>query len=95
MAPHFPEDIEYSEKYSDSVYEYRHVMLPKRLFKKMAKNRLLTEGEWRELGVKQSRGWVHYEIHKPEPHVLLFRRSLGTNPLTGMVEGVPNKVRVN
>jgi cyclin-dependent kinase regulatory subunit CKS1 len=33
----------------------------------------------------QSRGWVHYEIHKPEPHIILFRRELGTDPRTGKV----------
>ena len=49
----------------------------------MPKGRLLSENEWRSLGVQQSRGWVHYEIHKPEPHILLFRRPLGTDPNTG------------
>lgn len=29
--------------------------------------------EWRNLGVQQSRGWVHYAIHKPEPHIMLYR----------------------
>lgn len=82
--PHFPDEIEYSEKYNDSMYEYRHVILPKHLYKKMAKNRLLSEMEWRDLGVRQSRGWLHYEIHRPEPHVLLFRRPIGTNPETGL-----------
>ena len=83
--PHFPDDIEYSDKYNDDLYEYRHVILPKHIYKKMAKNRLLSEMEWRELGVRQSRGWSHYEIHRPEPHVLLFRRPIGTNPETGLV----------
>ena len=27
---------------------------------------------------------AHYEIHKPEPHILLFRRPLGTDPNTGL-----------
>eukprot|EP00427_Karlodinium_veneficum_P025753 CAMPEP_0169110854 /NCGR_PEP_ID=MMETSP1015-20121227/26743_1 /TAXON_ID=342587 /ORGANISM="Karlodinium micrum, Strain CCMP2283" /LENGTH=58 /DNA_ID=CAMNT_0009172691 /DNA_START=158 /DNA_END=334 /DNA_ORIENTATION=+ len=49
--------------------------------------RLLEEQEWRGLGVQQSRGWSHYEIHKPEPHILLFRRQLGTDPLTGKMPG--------
>lgn len=40
--------------------------------------------EWRSLGVQQSRGWVHYELHKPEPHILLFRRPKGTDPQTGL-----------
>ena len=47
--------------------------------------RLLSEVEWRSIGVQQSRGWVHYEVHRPEPHVLLFRRPLGTDPITGKV----------
>jgi cyclin-dependent kinase regulatory subunit CKS1 len=83
--PHFPEEIEYSEKYQDDVYEYRHVLLPKNIFKKMPQKRLLTENEWRSLGVQQSRGWVHYEIHKPEPFILLFRRPIGTDPNSGLL----------
>lgn len=50
--PHFPDEIEYSEKYEDDTYEYRHVLLPKHIFKKMARGRLLTENEWRSLGVQ-------------------------------------------
>lgn len=45
--PHFPEEIEYSDKYQDDYYEYRHVSLPKELYKKMAKGRILGEFEWR------------------------------------------------
>jgi len=26
--------------------------------------------------VQQSHGWIHYLIHEPEPHILLFRRPL-------------------
>jgi cyclin-dependent kinase regulatory subunit CKS1 len=99
--PVYPEEIEYSDKYVDDVYEYRHVLLPKRIMKEMLRLfqtsnaelrkppgelRIMNEGEWRSLGVQQSRGWQHYEIHKPEPHILLFRRPLGTNPATGLVE---------
>ena len=73
------------------MYEYRHVILPKEIAKKVPKGRLLTEHEWRHLGVQQSLGWVHFMIHEPgreifdqsypfllfvEPHILLFRRSL-------------------
>mmetsp|Transcript_62891 Transcript_62891/g.175821 ORF Transcript_62891/g.175821 Transcript_62891/m.175821 type:complete len:99 (+) Transcript_62891:71-367(+) len=85
--PHYPEEIEYSEKYSDDKYEYRHVILPKAIAKDMHKmtkcQRVLAEKEWRDLGVQQSYGWAHYEIHRPEPHILLFRRPLGTDPNTG------------
>lgn len=86
--PHFPDEIEYSEKYMDETYEYRHVMLPKHVFKKAGRGRLLSETEWRSLGVQQSRGWVHYEMHKPEPFILLFRRPLGTDPNTGLAAAV-------
>jgi cyclin-dependent kinase regulatory subunit CKS1 len=33
----------------------------------------MTETEWRNLGVQQSVGWIHYMIHYPEPHILMFR----------------------
>ena len=37
----------------------------------------VVQHEWRGMGVQQSYGWVHYAVHLPEPHVLLFRRPLG------------------
>lgn len=83
--PHFPDDIEYSEKYADETFEYRHVLLPRAVYKQMPHNRLLFEDEWRSLGVQQSRGWYHYEIHAPEPFILLFRRPLQVDPSTGLV----------
>ena len=91
----------------------RHVILPKELAKTLPKARLLSEQEWRGIGVQQSRGWGHYAIHRwanlrllkwekdvqsvvflrlkimhyrPEPHILLFRRPLGTDPVTGKVD---------
>ncbi|XP_077216681.1 cyclin-dependent kinases regulatory subunit 1-like [Tasmannia lanceolata] len=69
-------EIEYSEKYFDDIFEYRHVVLPRDVAKILPKNVLLTEEEWRGIGVQQSRGWVHYAIHRPEPHIMLFRRPL-------------------
>ena len=41
-----------------------HVILPKHVSKNAPKGRLLSESEWRGLGVQQSRGWVHYAIHR-------------------------------
>lgn len=66
--------ISYSDKYYDDKYEYRHVVIPQEIVKLVPKNRLMSEDEWRALGVQQSHGWIHYMIHEPEPHVLLFRR---------------------
>lgn len=80
-----PRNIQYSEKYNDELYEYRHVILPHDVARVTPKSRLLSETEWRQIGVQQSRGWEHYAIHKPEPHILLFRRPLGTDPQTGKI----------
>mmetsp|Transcript_4799 Transcript_4799/g.11014 ORF Transcript_4799/g.11014 Transcript_4799/m.11014 type:complete len:93 (-) Transcript_4799:205-483(-) len=80
--PQFPNRICYSEKYYDNEYEYRHVILTKELATRVVQlsnsgSRLLKEEEWRnQLGVEGSRGWIHYEYHKPEMHVLLMRRPL-------------------
>ncbi|XP_036610789.1 cyclin-dependent kinases regulatory subunit 1 isoform X1 [Trichosurus vulpecula] len=59
---------------------HRHVMLPKDIAKLVPKTHLMSESEWRNLGVQQSQGWVHYMIHEPEPHILLFRRPLPKKP---------------
>ena len=66
----------YSDKYFDSDYEYRHVMIPKDWVKRCPPDRLMSEKEWRDIGVCQSVGWIHYMKHDPEPHILLFRRPL-------------------
>ncbi|KAG1932180.1 cyclin-dependent kinases regulatory subunit [Pimephales promelas] len=57
--------IYYSDKYTDDHYEYRHVVLPRELAKQVPKSHLMSEDEWRRLGVQQSLGWVHYMIHEP------------------------------
>ena len=87
----YPTSIEYSEKYYDQIYEYRHVILPKEYLKKLT-GKLLSEDEWRSLGIQQSKGWEHYTIYKKEQHVLLFRRPIGINPDTGEV---PEQVKEN
>ncbi|KAF4683632.1 Cyclin-dependent kinases regulatory subunit 2 [Perkinsus olseni] len=63
--------------YADDKYEYRHVILPKRIAKDMFR---IFQAE------AQMRG-------RPEPHILLFRRPLGTNPLTGQVDRVPGEMQ--
>ena len=65
--------IHYSDRYSDDHFEYRHVILPKQLFKMLPKDylkpdesgtlRLLEDEEWRGIGIQQSLGWEHYEVH--------------------------------
>lgn len=74
------ENIYYSPKYSDDKYEYRHVILPKEMVKLVPGTHLLSEQEWRAIGVQQSQGWVNYMTHNPEPHVLLFKRKKPSSP---------------
>ncbi len=62
--PQYPSEIDYSDKYNDDCYEYRHVILTKTVTKRMQEltggKRLMTDKEWRSLGVTQSLGWEHY-----------------------------------
>lgn len=63
-------NIYYSDKYYDDKYEYRHVMLPKDLAKLVPRTHLMSEAEWRNLGVQQSQvrrrkragGWVRLTL---------------------------------
>ena len=73
--PYYPEEMSYSDKYYDENYEYRNVSLPRELYKKIRGKGILSEIEWRSLGVAQSRGWAHYAVFKPEPYILLFRKT--------------------
>ncbi|CAG5056975.1 unnamed protein product [Parnassius apollo] len=83
------DQIQYSERYSDEVYEYRHVILPPDIARLVPKSHLMNETEWRNLGVQQSPGWRHFMVHNPEPHVLLFRRPRTDIPAT--VNGLDSK----
>uniref|UniRef100_A0A1B0G240 Cyclin-dependent kinases regulatory subunit n=1 Tax=Glossina morsitans morsitans TaxID=37546 RepID=A0A1B0G240_GLOMM len=56
-------DIYYSDKYYDEKYEYRDVVLPKELAKPVPKIHLMSEAEWRSIGVHQSQtGTAHITI---------------------------------
>ena len=46
-----PINVYYSEKYYDDRYEYRHVILSRDSVDHIPKGKLLTEDEWRDLGV--------------------------------------------
>jgi len=85
LLKEFQESIQYSEKYCDNENQYRHVHIPKNMLKVIPKDyfdrekgtlKLLWEDEWRGLGITQSLGWEHYEVHEPEPHILLFKRPI-------------------
>ncbi|XP_053267327.1 cyclin-dependent kinases regulatory subunit 2-like [Pleuronectes platessa] len=66
----------YPDRYSDELCEYRHVVLPRKMVQYVLRSHLMSDDEWRQLGVQQSKGWVHYMVHKPEPQILLFRKPL-------------------
>ncbi|EFX03595.1 oxidoreductin [Grosmannia clavigera kw1407] len=85
----FLDNIHYSQRYSDDEYEYRHVLLPKQMLKLIPDQyldqskktlKLLWEDEWRSMGITQSLGWEHYEVHEPEPHILLFNSAARSAP---------------
>ncbi|KAK0630041.1 cyclin-dependent kinase regulatory subunit [Bombardia bombarda] len=89
----FGANVIYSPRYADDEYEYRHVQLPKAMLKEIPRPyfvhpdsevtmllKLLWEDEWRAMGITQSLGWEHYEVHEPEPHILLFKRPLNYQP---------------
>uniref|UniRef100_H2TH99 Cyclin-dependent kinases regulatory subunit n=1 Tax=Takifugu rubripes TaxID=31033 RepID=H2TH99_TAKRU len=65
--------IYYSDKYNDEEFEYRHVVLPKELSKLVPSSHLMSEDEWRGLGVQQTSSCA---LFLTEPHILLFRRPL-------------------
>lgn len=52
-----PQHIQYSERYTDDEYEYRHVILPHDLAKLCPRGRLLSEEEWRALGLQMSKSY--------------------------------------
>ena len=41
------------EEYYDDEYEYRHVIVPKEYMKFIPKGHLMTESEWRNIGIAQ------------------------------------------
>ncbi len=63
----------------------RHVILPPDIAKLVPKTHLMTETEWRNLGVQQSPGWVHYMVHTPGEQTYLVPRKLKlTNKCIGL-----------
>ena len=64
-------NFQYSDKYSDRLYEYRWVTVPKT----DVVTRILPEEEWRGLGITMSPGWVHYANYSPD-NAMIFRRPL-------------------
>ncbi len=82
------EHIIYSERYSDNRYEYRHVILPPKLAGCVSRQVLMSEKEWRAIGVQQAVGWEHFAWHAPEPHILLFRKPLTVVVATAVATAV-------
>lgn len=47
------------------LLQCRHAFLPIELSRMIPKHHLLSESEWRNLGIQQSIGWEHYMTHNP------------------------------
>lgn len=71
---------------SDDRFEYRHVILPKQMLKLIPKRyfasddsgllRILEEDEWRGIGITQSLGWEHFEVHGKCKYGAIYVQSL-------------------
>ncbi|KAG2392810.1 hypothetical protein C9374_011535 [Naegleria lovaniensis] len=89
MAEHdISKEINYSDKYYDDQNEYRHVTLPRDFGNQVYKHfggQLLSENEWRSIGIEMSRGWVHYGYSPSEHHILLFYRKYSGTGVTPRV----------
>ena len=64
MIRHNQDKPEYSERYMDDQFEYRYVIMPREMANDLKQKKILTEEEWRGMGITQSRGWTHYGFHK-------------------------------
>ena len=64
MLKQLQEKPEYSERYFDDHFEYRYVVLPREMAAELKNKKILSEDEWRGMGITQSRGWAHYGFHK-------------------------------
>ena len=74
-----PKNIYYSDKYTDEAFEYRHVMLPKELAKMVPKTHLMSETEWRNLGVQQSQG-MSYSTHYSKSQIFVKKFNFDKTP---------------
>lgn len=79
--PHYPDDIEYSDKYMDDFYEYRHVLLPKEVYKKLPRGRLLTES----VRITSFRNGAHLEFSNQEDGYIT--NFIAQNPTFFSLEG--------
>ncbi|KAK7234286.1 cyclin-dependent protein serine/threonine kinase activator [Aureococcus anophagefferens] len=78
--------IEYSEKYNDENYEYRHVIMPGGARWSLPRSALMSEQEWRNAGIQMSRGWQHFDPPPGAPHLLVPTRAPLEGPLSGKVD---------
>lgn len=79
--PHYPDEIEYSDKYMDDFYEYRHVILPKDVYKRIPRGRLLTE----QVLISPCRSGVPLACNSPEGGSTM--RSINQNLIFCFSEG--------
>lgn len=71
----------------DSSHMYRHVIIPFSIKRRLPKDqRLMSDSEWRMLGIQQSLGWYHYGYYPREPNILLFKKVIVEDPTSAEVD---------
>ena len=79
-------EFTYSSSYFDDNYEYRQVVVSSEIGKMILEKGVMSEERWRQLGISMGKGWTNYTCYKLEPHIMLFRRPIGTIGATGLVD---------
>lgn len=67
---------------------FRHVVIPKEMVKYVPKTHLMSEDEWRSIGIQQSKGWVHYMTHKPGTLLILMFISTNIQHFTTLLKNL-------
>eukprot|EP00494_Astrolonche_serrata_P004418 UN04431 len=78
--------ILYGRVRQDDFFLYREVVVPEWLGIQLSNNYLLSEPEWRAIGIQMSQGWMNYDL-SDECTILKFRKAHGTEPNGSFTNG--------
>lgn len=75
--PHYPKALHYSKPIEDDEFEYQNAHLPREIFEKMPRKRILSRNELIALGINLPGPWEHFHVFNNEPSVLMLRKRKG------------------